>query len=266
MYKILIGKREFESWNNKFLILQEKFPKNIFLYDFINKKNLLELINKYKINLIIPLSFEDMYLVSNSNIECEYLSPNDYNDIINLDDKCKFIKYFIDNNLDKYLPKTYEIKSKDIQYNKPIIYPAIQKINIGFGGNGIYLLKNKNDIKKINNYIIQEYIINKDEYGGHFVCKNGEIIFHKILKKNHNKDFYIEKGPMDEFEIIDIDLCDFIIIFNKIKYTGACCVDFKYINNKIYIFEINPRFGGTLIENYIFIEFFSNLINSYNKI
>lgn len=38
MYKILIGKREFESWNNKFLILQEKFPKNIFLYDFINKK------------------------------------------------------------------------------------------------------------------------------------------------------------------------------------------------------------------------------------
>jgi hypothetical protein len=220
MYKILIGKREFKEWNNKFLILQEKYPDNIFLYDFINENNLLKLIKKFDINLILPLSFEDMYLVSLSskNIYCDYLCPTDYNDIVNLDDKCKFLKYFIDNGLEEYLPKTYVIKSKDISYIKPIMYPSIQKINIGFGGSGIYILNSKNDIKKINNYVIQEYIIDKNEYAGHFICKDGNIIFHKILKKNHNKEYFIQKGPMNEFEIIDMKINDFVVIFEKLNF------------------------------------------------
>ena len=36
-----------------------------------------------------------------------------------------------------------------------------------------------------------------------------------------------------------------------INYTGGLCINFKYDenNNNIYIFEINPRFGGSAFTN-----------------
>ena len=50
-----------------------------------------------------------MELLSNSNIDCYYLSSKNFDIISMLNDKSKFIKYFMENNLEKYLPKTYYI-------------------------------------------------------------------------------------------------------------------------------------------------------------
>ena len=33
------------------------------------------------------------------------------------------------------------------------------------------------------------------------------------------------------------------------KYTGFCCIDFKIVDDKLYIFENNCRLGGSLISN-----------------
>lgn len=266
MHNILIGKANFKDWTKRFIFLRDKYPNNIFLHDFLNEENILKLINQYNITLIIPICFEDMELLSKSNIPCKYLSPKNYNDILLMDNKCTFFKYFIDNNLQQYIPETYVIKSPSINYYKEIKYPSIQKSNIGYGGCNIFILHSDKDIKKLDDYIIQEYIIDNNEYACHFICMEGKIIFHKILKEIHNKEFYIQRGPMNDFEIIDFDISGFEFIFKKINYTGAGCINFKYINNQIYIFEVNPRFGGTLILNYLFIEFFDNIFNITNYI
>jgi predicted ATP-grasp superfamily ATP-dependent carboligase len=36
-------------------------------------------------------------------------------------------------------------------------------------------------------------------------------------------------------------------ILLKINFRGICCIDYKIVNNKPIIFEINPRFGGSAI-------------------
>jgi carbamoylphosphate synthase large subunit len=264
MKKILLGKPEFNTWMKYFNTLIDKYPNNILMFDFIDENNINKLIKTHNIDIIIPLSFSDMELLSNSNIDCYYLSSKNFDIISMLNDKSKFVKYFMENNLEKYLPKTYYIYLDNIKYvyYENIEFPAIQKSNIGFGGSNIYIINNSNDIKKMDNYILQKYIKDNNEYTAHIISKNGNIIFYKFFKEIHQKDYYIQCGPMNNFEIVDFDINLFKPIFDKLKYDGACCINFKYINNQIYIFEINPRFGGTLINYYIFMDFFDDLLNS----
>ena len=52
-------------------------------------------------------------------------------------------------------------------------------------------------------------------------------------------------------------LATFSSILTAIGYEGLCCFDYKIANGKPKIFEINPRFGGSL-GNYLF-SFLNNL-------
>lgn len=57
---------------------------------------------------------------------------------------------------------------------------------------------------------------------------------------------------MIKYDIIDNKLCcfnDIKRIFKEINYTGMACVDFKIANGELKIFEINSRFGGTIVRN-----------------
>jgi biotin carboxylase len=46
------------------------------------------------------------------------------------------------------------------------------------------------------------------------------------------------------------DISPFLPLFEAMKYTGPLCLNFKYTNQGPKLFEMNPRFGGTLICNY----------------
>ena len=48
----------------------------------------------------------------------------------------------------------------------------------------------------------------------------------------------------------------FSCIFNDLNYSGFACADFTIHNNKIIIFEINPRPGGSLIHNEKYLNIF----------
>ena len=50
--------------------------------------------------------------------------------------------------------------------------------------------------------------------------------------------------PFLQFQTIDGKL-----IYKFLAYTGVTCVDFKICDGKLKIFEINPRFGGTVVKN-----------------
>ena len=47
----------------------------------------------------------------------------------------------------------------------------------------------------------------------------------------------------------DLDVEIFKDIFKMLNYSGFACVDFTIVNEIPYIFEINPRPGGSLIRN-----------------
>jgi len=87
------------------------------------------------------------------------------------------------------------------------------------------------------------------------------------MATDNNKN-YIQKGKMSNYvKVIDnrIDFCMDIFskIFTKLNYTGFACADFKLYDDNLKIFEINPRLGGTIINDRLdFVELMNACVNS----
>jgi carbamoylphosphate synthase large subunit len=74
---------------------------------------------------------------------------------------------------------------------------------------------------------------------------NWKIIRFKYTKYNiKNKNF-----PNNYENVENFDIKIFENIINRLNYSGGLCVDFKFdrCSNKLYIFEMNPRFGGVCV-------------------
>jgi carbamoyl-phosphate synthase large subunit len=263
MIRILIGKPDFYDWLPYFEIIQKLFPLNIFLFDF-ETNDINELIEIYNIDAVLALTLKDMEMLSKLDLKCKILNNKNYNTVEICDNKCIFFDFFIKNNLENFIPDTFIIKKDGINYNKDIIYPAILKTAIGVGGKNIFILKNEDDLNKLKltyDYLIQEYLIDKNEYNGHFFCINGSIYYYLFNQMHFDSLYYIKKGPVKENFLVDIDISDFDFIVKKLNYTGPINFNFKIINNKIYVLEINPRFGGSFVKSPYLHDLFYALIN-----
>ena len=169
-----------------------------------------------------------------------------------LENKSKFCKYMI-NNFNKNIPKTYYYNFDNETYISDSFInnkneKLIQKDNYGNSSTNIKIVY---DIEiNLKNHIIQKYIEHKAYYVGHFLVLNC-IILNKIYFYSTNKNV---NGSI------------FNKIFKNLDYSGFACSDFIINSNKILIFEINPRIGGSLIHNKeYFIKFLNKLYNLYKK-
>ena len=149
----------------------------------------------------------------------------------------------------------------------------IYKPNTSFGGHGIKIINKLNKLNKYKNASITKYIEHTKHYVGHFLVIKG-IIINRIYFNSINKIHEIKYGRIKNYQIEEkitcannnIDstnnYCDdsiFDKIFYNLNYSGFADSDFIQVNNKIIIFEINPRPGGSLIFNN---EYFNKFLDS----
>lgn len=148
------------------------------------------------------------------------------------------------NGFGKYKPNLYLSKDNGIETKlSRIKYPAILKPFVGHTGNGIMIIDEWMDIP--DNHIVEQYIPGTMEYGLHLEIKDGKIL-KSICFVSRQKEYFIKRGAMLNYEIMQFGTDLFDRIFCKTKYTGFACANFK-IKECIKIFEINPRKGATLI-------------------
>ena len=205
---------------------------------------------KGKLNYIIPVNISDMKQLHEQGIPAIMPSLNTINVF---DDKKQFSHYVEDCGLSNYVPKTYSNYENEFATNNTIV---IVKDPHGVWGIG-------SDFKKLSElhpdhfkyYVIQEYIKNPVEYAAHIAAKNGIIKYSIVYKKFYNEGMYIAgrdclNGMSFERVVLDSHYMNMLEQFlSACKYTGPCCIDFKISNNKVYVFEINCRFGSTLVSN-----------------
>ena len=132
---------------------------------------------------------------------------------------------------------------------KNIEYPAICKPIYSTNGSNMSIIYNENDILKLQNFNnIQKFIENEYEYGAYILCIDGIVINWKIIRFKYNK-YNIKKTnfPNNYENIENFDINIFKNIISNLNYSGGMCINFKIneFDNKLYIFEINPRFGGS---------------------
>jgi carbamoylphosphate synthase large subunit len=115
------------------------------------------------------------------------------------------------------------------------------------------------DMWREQEIIIQEYIKNINEYVWHAVFKNGIRLWETTFKYVKRNAFVL-RNSKPETESISIESNpDTLKVFDQImlqtNYSGPCNIDFSYDSSNLKIFEINPRFGGSLMkaENKIYL-------------
>ena len=115
----------------------------------------------------------------------------------------------------------------------------------GSGGYGISL-----DIKDGEDYYKQKYL-SGDTYSISFLCKENDFLFlgfnKLLLLKNHLKHPFIHAGAV--MATLPISHNDVVSSFKglsiDLSLNGYNSIDFKIINNDIYILDINPRITST---------------------
>lgn len=167
--------------------------------------------------------------------------------------KNQFAAYMKKIGLPQFCPSHYD-SVEDIQY------PAVLKRANKNGSSGICIIDSKEQLSerlqedpwRDHQNLAQEFIPGAKEYVTHLVCKDGEIKWHAsfchCLINAHTilrEDTLIDSTYVATSDVL---LKLFEAILKPLKFSGPCNIDFKFnAKNELKIFEVNPRFGGSLM-------------------
>jgi len=204
--------------------------------------------NINKNDLLIPLNIDDVReLLKFPHLTKNKLIPIPSLKAVNIcDDKYLFNETLTSKGFKDLLPK--------IGNDLPL--PFMLKKKVAACSENCFIISNPeqkhNNIELINSpdYFCQEIIQGKDEYCTHILFKDHKIVASLTIKytfyngapasiKYKDKLYYktICKTPY---------LDAFSSVLKAIDYEGLCNFDYKISDGKLKIFEINPRFGGSL--------------------
>lgn len=214
-------------------------------------KSLELFIAKHAIDIIIPIAEPELRFFSNSNIfdsigGARLITASPLALEIGFD-KFKTAEFLKNEKLP--YPETFLAKEvESIDY-----FPVILKSKTGSGSQDIFKVNNYNEFlfftrNKIEDYIIQEFITDKD---GEFTCglfrsSKGEIrtqIFKRELTGG-----YSGYGEVVENRVINTLLNKLAL---KLNLVGSINVQLRITENSPKIFEINPRFSSTVLYRHL---------------
>jgi len=140
-----------------------------------------------------------------------------------------------------------------------IEFPYILKGKTGEYSKETFIINNAEDEERYSeainspNYFKQQLIAGDTEYATHIVFKNGKIVASVTVCYKYTQAVYLqgETKQICSYVVKSRHLDAFATILNTIGYEGLCCIDYKIHKGVPKIFEINPRFGGSLC-NYFF--------------
>jgi carbamoyl-phosphate synthase large subunit len=207
--------------------------------EYINFIN--QFIKDNKINFLIPCIDSELELYSKIRkfSFCKVIA-NKNNSIKLLSDKYKLIKFF---KLKKVptIPTEIATKNNIKNFNLPFVY----KPRLGSGSKNISFINNVSQKKKLkinvkNKFILQKYIPGPD-YTASFFVENKHIknivVFRRKLKNGRTiKAILVKK------KIIHQQLKKIIRLIN-LDFGN---IQFKIKDKKIFVYEVNPRFSGTI--------------------
>ncbi len=201
------------------------------------------------ITVVIPLSVEN-----------SINAPKEFHSLIGdaaalntLHNKNLFAAFVNENNLNKYFPETFS----DIDN---INYPCVLKRTNLADGAGIIVIPSESALRlalkhplwERQNIIIQSFIPGSKEYVTHAICLNGKVIWNctflykmkdaNPMRKVASSHVFHEAATSPKI----IKVIESVI--GLLDYSGPINVDYKILNNSPIIFEINPRFGASLMK------------------
>ena len=218
------------------------FSEKVDIIPAANSKNFLEIlmekVEKYKIDLVIPVNEHEIKVISNYANDLNYISAG--KKIVNIGlDKLDTIKKLSEFGIN--VPWTV-----DADKLKPLDYPCIFKPRFSSGSRSIFIINSTTEAtffsKKYPKYVFQQLI---NPYEKELTC----CVFRSKMGEISSIQFERElSGGMTGWARVIFDNDVNIIlhkIADKLELNGSINVQLRLTENGPMIFEINPRFSST---------------------
>jgi carbamoylphosphate synthase large subunit len=137
---------------------------------------------------------------------------------------------------------------------KPLMYPYIVKTSIDEGGKTCQVIANSQQEDAVSEafvppeYFAQEFIAGPLEYALHAIFKDQDI------RCSMNVEYAFGTGTpikgREKITYTKICHCPYLDLFSSIVlsigFQGLCCINYKVLDGRPFLIEINPRFGSSL--------------------
>ncbi len=201
-------------------------------------------------DLFLPLVIQDIKLLADRFGHCNgrrFVVPR--SDLVELaDDKRRFYEFLNGHGFAAHVPPAADQGS----------YPWVLKRRKDAGGEHCHIIQGPDDEKMYrhlidsDDYLSQQYIAGDTEYTTHLFRYQNRTEFHTTVEFQMNRDVYVRGRRLQPYKNVHINFIasDHLGLFERILermgFDGLCCFNFKLRNNRPIIFEMNPRYGGSL--------------------
>ena len=160
------------------------------------------------------------------------------------DDKTLFYEFLAANGFGDVTPRT----------DGAFTIPYLLKKRIDDTGRNSHFILSREREKEIlstvgeQDFFRQEIIPGRFEYASHVLFMGGRIVRSLSFEYEMREDGLVkgQEWPVEQ-RMIPCPFPDlFARILNAIEFEGLCCIDYKIHEERPYIMEVNPRFGGSL--------------------
>jgi len=144
-------------------------------------------------------------------------------------------------------------------------------LRLGGGGPYPYILRKRRDGWGLNSFVIrnpgdeadlaerlhspdyfcQDYTPGSDEFALHVLMVKSEAVYARTVRYEMGRELYVKGKDVTYMRRTFLpengQLAEFLPLLREIGYAGTCCIDYKLENGAPKLFEINARFGGSLV-------------------
>lgn len=163
-------------------------------------------------------------------------------------DKMQFNNFVIDMGYASLIPKL----------NDGLAYPYILKKRIDENGSRTRIIHNAAEEKPFHRFIAsdhyyrQECVAGCDEFTTHILIVGGQVVFHRTFQFTFGEHLFVKGVGCKPAKRKISRSCPYMGVFteilNQLEFEGLCCFNYKVADGKLKIFEVNPRYGGSLTQ------------------
>jgi hypothetical protein len=204
--------------------------------------------NSDDFDLVVPLKLDAMRWLNTeagAALRQKALVPNDR--VLDLcDDKLAFARFLQAQGFGDMVP----------QLGPPLTFPYMLKRRSDEWGRNSHLVRDAADEARLQDligsdaYYRQAYVPGRAEYATHLLvdgtrvtdCGTIRIRFHDegtVFTEGVKPQGFTRAGNVAHVK-------RFAAILVRLGFEGLCCFDYKIVDGRIQLFELNPRFGGSL--------------------
>lgn len=164
------------------------------------------------------------------------------------DDKLVFAELVEQAGLEQYVPRRVGLLA-----SCPYV---LKKRRDAFGRGTSVITTDPADIERAErlgsaDYFAQELVAGATEFATHMLLSRGRLLHHFTARFQMTSDRTIKGIASSGTYAGSYDATPHLAVFEKMLtvvgfFDGVCCFDYKIVDGQPRVFEINPRFGGSL--------------------